>query len=240
VIGGPTRLQDFEDVGRLLCEAFDDGGDGSGPESQQSSFGGAIIDNWLWEAGITRTLAAAQYTNRYVSNARKMRGTKYSLLVAKSFGTAANRIAADSDADIAPDENNNNNIKPGQVIAMAEVGVSMYSVLSYSESSDATAPTPVSNRTTDVLASIGVICVQQTQRRSGAASELLKAAESIARTRWNETLLHAAVEQNNAGALSFFRSAGYEDTGLLVEVEVRERMRKGEMRPHILLQKRLR
>jgi len=119
----------------------------------------------------------------------------------------------------------------------------MYSVLSCSESSDATAPTaptPASNRTTDVLASIGVICVQQTQRRSGAASELLKVAESIARTRWNETLLHAAVEQNNVGALSFFRSAGYQESGLLVEVEVRERMRKGEMRPHILLQKRLR
>ena len=38
----------------------------------------------------------------------------------------------------------------------------------------------------------------------------------------------------------FFDAAGYEDSGLVVQVEVSERMRKGEMRPHILLQKRLR
>ena len=235
ISGAPTRFDDYEDVGRLLCEVFDDNAVSKQQQQQQGgkstinnvlgAASGGAVSSFLWNA-ITRTLAAAQYTNRYISNARKMRGKKYALLVAKSFGSDNN------------DNNSNRGIKPGQVIAMAEVGVSRYSILS-----DVTGTGGSSDERehdeTDVLASIGVLCVEESQRRSGAASELLKAAESLARRRWNETSLYAAVEESNWPALSFFNAAGYEDSGLVVQVEVSERMRKGEMRPHLLLQKRL-
>ena len=233
VICTPTRLQDYEDVGRLLCEAFEGGQ--SSLQKQQGGSGGNAVSDLLWNIGITRALAAAQYTNRYVSNARQMRGKKYALFVAKSFGTTANSIACiDGEAD-----NNNSTfagkgIKPGQVIAMAEVGVSKYRILQ-EESVRYSGVNPRDE--TDVIASVGVICVAESQRRSGAASELLKSAESVARRRWNETSLHAAVEPSNVGALRFFLSKGYEDSGLVVEVEVSERM-KGEMRPHILLRRK--
>ena len=232
ISGAPTRFDDYEDIGRLLCEVFDDNavskqqqGGKSASSSVLGAASGGAVSSFLWNT-ITRTLAAAQYTNRYISNARKMRGKKYALLVAKSFGSNNN------------DNNNNRVIKPGQVIAMAEVGVSRYPILSDVTGTGGSSDDREHDET-DVLASIGVLCVEESQRRSGAASELLKAAESLARRRWNETSLYAAVEESNTGALRFFNAAGYEDSGLVVQVEVSERMRKGEMRPHLLLQKRL-
>lgn len=232
ISGAPTRFDDYEDIGRLLCEVFDDNavskqqqGGKSTSSSVLGAASGGAVSSFLWNT-ITRTLAAAQYTNRYISNARKMRGKKYALLVAKSFGSNNN------------DNNNNRVIKPGQVIAMAEVGVSRYPILSDVTGTGGSSDDREHDET-DVLASIGVLCVEESQRRSGAASELLKAAESLARRRWNETSLYAAVEESNTGALRFFNAAGYEDSGLVVQVEVSERMRKGEMRRHLLLQKRL-
>lgn len=244
IISGPTRLDDYEEVGRLLCEAFDDQaalkqqqrGNSTRKGAGSSVFGAVLGDavrNLLWNVGITRTLAAAQYTNRYISNARKMRGKKYALLVAKSFGTTANRITTDG-IDACGKDSDSKGIKPGQVVAMAEIGISKYRILrreSEGSSDDR-------DDETDVLASIGVVCVAESQQRNGAASELIKAVESVARRRWNETSLHAAVEESNSGALRFFDAAGYEDSGLVVEVEVSERM-KGDVRPHVLLRKRL-
>ena len=227
VISGPTRLEDYEDVGRLFCEVFDDQADQAAlalNASSKSSSGAAVMSNMFWNAGITKTAAQYVYTNRYISNARKMRGKKYALLVAKSFGSDKN--------------DNSRAIKPGQVIAMAEVGVSRYPILS-DLTTGGLSEDDHDRDETDVLASIGVICVAESQRRSGAASQLLETAESLARRRWNETSLYAAVEESNNDALRFFDAAGYEDSGLVVQVEVSERMRKGEMRPHILLQKRL-
>ena len=182
----------------------------------------------LWNMGITKAWIARQYTNRYISNSRKMRGKKFSLLVAKSYGTTANN------ADDGENYQNVNRILPGQVIGVAEVGVSRYSIISGNN----TAALLSSDRTTDVVASIGVICVQNSQRGEGVGSELLAASESIVRSRWNETSVYAAVEESNAGALRFFHEEGYENSGLVVEVEVAERMSR-EKRPHLLLAKRL-
>ena len=241
VISGPTRRQDYQDVAGLLCEVFDDQADQaeaalvSNASSKSSSAGTAVMSNMLWNAGITKTAAQYMYTNRYISNARRMRGKKYALLVAKSFGSGS-----DKNDNIKSNNNDNSRaIKPGQVIAMAEVGVSRYPILS-DVTTGGLSEDDHDRDETDVLASIGVICVAESQRRSGAASQLLETAESLARRRWNETSLYAAVEESNNDALHFFDAAGYEDSGLVVQVEVSERMRKGEMRPHILLQKRLR
>ena len=242
VISGPTRRQDYEDVGRLLCEVFDDQADQAevlalnASSKSSSGAGTAVMSNMLWNAGITKTAAQYLYTNRYISNARKMRGKKYALLVAKSFGASDKN---DKNGNIKSNNNDNSRaIKPGQVIAMAEVGVSRYPILS--DLIGGSSSSEDDRDETDVLASIGVICVAESQRRSGAASQLLETAESLARRRWNETSLYAAVEESNNDALRFFDAAGYEDSGLAVRAEVSERMRKGEMRPHILLQKRLR
>ena len=223
VVSGPTRLQDYEDVGRLLVDSFD-------AMAKPQSSSGLMINELLWNVGITKAWIAQQYTNRYISNSRKMRGKKFSLLVAKSYGTTA---------DNADDgENNQNGIRivPGQVIGVAEVGVSRYSIISGNNTTSSSSSS--SDRTTDVVASIGVICVQNSQRGTGVGSELLAASESIVRSRWHEASLYAAVEESNGGALRFFHEEGYENSGLVVEVEVAERMSR-EKRPHLLLAKRL-
>ena len=220
VVSGPTRLQDYEDVGRLLVDSFDDA-----IAKPQSSSG---PNDLLWNMGITKAWIAQQYTSRYITNSRKMRGKKFSLLMAKSYGTTANN------ADNGESNQNDNRILPGQVIGVAELGVSRYPIISGNN----TAASLASDPTTDVVASIGVICVQNSQRGVGVGSELLAASESIVRSRWNETSLYAAVEESNAGALRFFHEEGYENSGLVVEVEVAERMSR-EKRPHLLLTKRL-
>mmetsp|Transcript_2382 Transcript_2382/g.6906 ORF Transcript_2382/g.6906 Transcript_2382/m.6906 type:complete len:332 (-) Transcript_2382:303-1298(-) len=230
VISGPTRLQDFEESSRLLVGSFD--------EKAEPQSSGPLAD-LLWNAGITKALIARQYANRYISNARKMRGkSKYSLLVAKSFGTTANNADGENaNGKVGGGGGGRNaygkSIKAGQVIGVAEAGISRYSVISTSNNAS-----EASTTATDVVASIGVICVQDSQRETGVGSELLAAAESIARRRWNETTLHAAVEESNVNALRFFHAAGYEESGLVVEVEVAERMGR-EKRPHLLLAKRL-
>ena len=217
VVSGPTRLQDYEDVGRLLVDSFDAM---AKPQSSRNDL--------LWNMGITKAWIAQQYTSRYITNSRKMRGKKFSFLVAKSYGTTANN------ADDGESNQNGNRIVPGQVIGVAELGVSRYPIISGNN----TAASLSSDATTDVVASIGVICVQNSQRGVGVGSQLLAASESIVRSRWNETSLYAAVEESNAGALRFFHEEGYENSGLVVEVEVVERMNR-EKRPHLLLTKRL-
>ena len=117
MVSGPTRLQDYEDVGRLLVDSFD-----AMAKPQRSS--GLMSNELLWNVGITKAWIAQQYTNRYISNSRKMRGKKFSLLVAKSYGTTANN------ADEGENNQNFNRILPGQVIGVAEVGVSRYSIIS--------------------------------------------------------------------------------------------------------------
>ena len=222
VVSGPTRLQDYEDVGRLLVDSFD-------AIAKPQSSSGPMGNDLLWNMGITKAWIAQQYTSRYITNSRKMRGKKFSLLVAKSYGTTANN------ADDGESNQNGNRILPGQVIGVAELGLSRYPIIS----GNSTAATLSSDPTTDVVASVGVICVQNSQRGEGVGSELLAASESIVRSRWNETSLYAAVEESNAGALRFFHEAGYENSGLVVEVEVAERMKSREKRPHLLLTKRL-
>lgn len=221
VVSGPTRLQDYEDVGRLLVDSFD-------AIAKPQSSSGPMGNDLLWDMGITKAWIAQQYTSRYITNSRKMRGKKFSLLVAKSYGTMANN------ADDGESNQNGIRIVPGQVIGVAELGVSRYPIIS----GNITAASLSSDPTTDVVASVGVICVQNSQRGVGMGSELLAASESIVRSRWNETSLYAAVEESNAGALRFFHEEGYENSGLVVEVEVAERMRR-EKRPHLLLTKRL-
>jgi len=178
-----------------------------------------------------------------------MRGKKYSLLLAKSFGTAASDKGIGNENDGGG--GSNRNTAPGTVVGVAEIGLSAYPLLSsyatdsYNENFKST---------TNVLASIGVLAVDPHERRTGIASALLNAAESIVRL-WNETHLYAAVEPDNIKALQFFQNYGYTpimlDSGcqnieedknsekkMMVSVEVSERL-KSFARPHFLLRKEL-
>ena len=222
VISGATRLSDYAEIGSLLVDTFD------GTSSTSTSTG---LDNILWNAGVTRAFVARRYTNRYVSTVRKMRGKKYALLLAKSYGDTNNNS---SDGTVAANE-----IKPGEVVGVAELGLSKYP-LSIDEGM---------SQETKVLPSVGVLAVNPSQRKSGIGRALLSAAESVVR-RWNETYIYAAVEPNNEVALSFFTNCGYDrvrpeslsggddDIGVKVYVEVAERMKR-ERRPHVLLRKRI-
>ena len=55
VICTPTRLQDYEDVGRLLCEAFEGGQ--SSLQKQQGGSGGNAVSDLLWNIGRLRVIA---------------------------------------------------------------------------------------------------------------------------------------------------------------------------------------
>lgn len=229
VISGATRLSDYSDVGSLLVDTFDV----TTSSAQSAALG---LDNLLWKTGVTRALVARRYTNRYISTVRKMRGKKYALLLAKSYGDASNSRSVDGTVGA-------NTAEQGTVVGVTELGLSRYplAIDACTETNDST------TQKTEVLASVGVLAVNPSQRRSGVGSALLSAAESVV-SRWNETYIYAAVEPSNEGALGFFARQGYEpvradtsvgDNGVVrVYVDVAERLRR-ERRPHILLRKEI-
>lgn len=261
VISGATRYQDYSDVGSLLVNVFDDASSSSSSYGKSNSksnnnngVSSSLIDNILWDTGVTKAFAARRYTNRYISTVRKMRGKKYSLVLAKSYGGDVNKkinddkeninTGTDTDGRSSHEEvDSAATIKPGTVVGVAEVGLSTYPLV---VGTDTNTKDYGSSPTTEVLASVGVLAVDPSQRQSGIGSALLAAAESVAR-RWGETYLYVAVEPGNEVALRFFEGSGYAsvktnaDTNtdaVTVYVEVAERM-KMERRPHILLAKEI-
>mmetsp|Transcript_1910 Transcript_1910/g.4440 ORF Transcript_1910/g.4440 Transcript_1910/m.4440 type:complete len:327 (+) Transcript_1910:45-1025(+) len=228
VISGATRLSDYSDVGSLLVDTFD-----VTSSAQSAALG---LDNLLWKMGVARALVARRYTNRYISTVRKMRGKKYALLLAKSSDDESNSRNGGGTVRAKRGEQ-------GTVVGVTELGLSRYplAIDACTESNDSTI------HKTEVLASVGVLAVNPSQRRRGVGSALLSAAESVVRL-WNETYIYAAVEPSNEAALGFFARQGYEpvksytsaggNAVVRVYVDVAERLRR-ERRPHILLRKEI-
>lgn len=236
----PESLEDFFKLGSLLVETFDeDAGNDEG-------FVGDFLRKGL------QSVAVRRYANKYASTVRKMRGKKHTLILAK---------------DRSDDS----------VVGMVEMGVSAYggpsprevvpttSVIKPDEDGDASShpPETMSTRVGEVVASIGVLAVSPSYRRSGIGCALVIEAVGTAGRRWSKQSLHAAVEPSNEKALKFFRQMGFEeivattttssgggfetmassggdgnsgDEYVLVEVPVQDLWRT-EGRPHLLLRK---
>ena len=188
----------------------------------------------LFDKALTRDFTYRQY----ITTARRMRGKKYSLLLAKQY--------FDNDESSSSDGNYN-------VVGVVEMGMCP--------------PLPASKSPSDVLQStqnlvlgadasfslanegpqptIGLLCVKSTHQTTGIGGSLLQKCQYIAKEIWKHPNIYVDVEPNNKNALKFFEKSGYEyvmedggDERMMRNTSVfRRRVR--EVRSHFLLRKRL-
>jgi ribosomal protein S18 acetylase RimI-like enzyme len=119
----------------------------------------------------------------FVSNARKLQGSKYTVLLAKD---------------------------QGNVIGMIEVGVNSnnYTTTSSSYSTEIDDKLiGTDNMIRQRRPTIGLLCVDSKFRNQGVAKELVYRCEQIVSNIWKDDVIYAEVQPENFKAMSFFQSS---------------------------------
>lgn len=108
----------------------------------------------------------------------------------------------------------------GQVLGVAEMGISTNG---------------------DRRATLGVLCVSPTARRTGVGRALVARCEEIASNIWHEDVLWVEVEATNEKALSFFSACEYycSDSKEWSMVPVQQQRGVVVKKPHVVLSKTL-
>lgn len=239
VISPPSSASDYRQLASLLASTFD------APQAVTSNKNGANQQPSLqskmevlkWNL-LEKSLTEESTYKRYASTARRMRGKKYCLLVAKEY-------IPDGDGDLRL-----------SVVGIAEMGISLCPVPlqevgsssfvedgSYGEK-DERNDTNNDNTGLRPRPTVGVLCVDPTYHQKGIGKALVQKCEQVAVDVWDEQFTFVDVEPENQKALSFFQSCGYDvlkdDSG---EVQMRNTTvstrRSAESRPHYLLRKKL-
>mmetsp|Transcript_13273 Transcript_13273/g.27517 ORF Transcript_13273/g.27517 Transcript_13273/m.27517 type:complete len:269 (+) Transcript_13273:112-918(+) len=199
----PTQQQDWQQIASIVAKSWDSKEPCAASEKQPLQWLGPLTTMWN-DARLEQ-----QAYQRYVSTARRMRGTKYALLVAKEWGA---------------------------VVGVIEMGIQQFN---QSEASKVETSCPTINTGTQPLSSvatIGMVCVDGEYRGLGIAHELVNHCEEMAQHVWNETIICADVEPQNGAALRIFQSRGYQVVDDSVIVPVRH-YGKLQRRQHIRLAK---
>ena len=220
----PASSYDYRQLASLLVSSFD------APQSckEEDDNASSMIQRLQWDL-YEKSLTEEFTYKRYVSTVRRMRGKKYCLLVAKK-------------ANIMDDGEESDDV----VVGMVEMGMSLCPI-----------PTNITSPTTDnndgssndnsmtPTPLIGVICVSPNHQNEGIGMKLLHKCEEVAREVWKEEYICVDVELDNTPALSLFEMGGYEECldgegGALMRNTTILRRRKAEVRPHLLMRKRIR
>eukprot|EP00984_Skeletonema_dohrnii_P014743 scaffold6249_cov119-Skeletonema_dohrnii-CCMP3373.AAC.3 len=227
-ISPPSSADDYRQLTALLVSTFD------APQSCQEDDEVPLMERLQWDL-FEKSLTEEFTYKRYVSLARKMRGKKYCLLVAK-------QIDEDSD-DVSLSSLGSSN----GVVGMVEMGMSLCPV-DANNTSTTTDDDDMNNSSKEAMSPsplIGVICVSPTHQKEGIGMKLLNKCEEVARDIWKEEFICVDVEPNNAPALSLFEMGGYmesfdgEGDALMRNTTILRR-RRAEVKPHYLLRKRIR
>jgi ribosomal protein S18 acetylase RimI-like enzyme len=230
IIAPPTSALDYQQAASLVVSTFDapclndkQKVDES-PQNRFNLFRWNLIDKSLTE----------DFTYRqYVRTARRMRGKKYCLLLAKEYQDDDSFAAGSYD-----------------VVGMVEMGMSPCPK-SFSTVDKVTSEVDPYNSQSEVGATttgdcpqptIGVLCVKSTHQKQGVGRALVQKCEEIVQEIWKENEIFVDVEPSNRNALLFFRNCGYEyavdesGTKLMRDTKVFRR-RVEEVKPHWLLRK---
>ena len=227
-ISPPSSADDYRQLASLLVSSFD------APQSCQEDDAVPMMERLQWD--LYEKSFTEEFTyKRYVSLARKMRGKKYCLLVAK-------QIDMDSD-DVSSSSLGRSN----GVVGMVEMGMSLCPVDANNTSTTAY-DDEINKSSKEVMSPsplIGVICVSPTHQKEGIGTKLLNKCEEVARDIWKEEFICVDVEPNNTPALSLFEMGGYVESldgegGVLKRNATILRRRRAEIKPHYLLRKRIR
>lgn len=227
VITPPTSASDYQCIASLIVSSFDSPAAASAEVQDDTSIQNRI-ESLRWNI-FGKTLTEDYTYRQYVRTARRMRGKKYCLLVAKEY----------HDEDL---ENGKYD-----VVGMVEMGMSICpvssstadnngSTLSYESQSANEEPKP--------QPTIGVLCVKSTHQKQKIGSALIQKCEQIVQEVWKEHSIFVDVEPTNDRALAFFEKCGYkhlvDENGMQQTRETTVfRRRVQEVRLHWMLQKLL-
>jgi GNAT superfamily N-acetyltransferase len=218
IISPPASFGDYRQLASLLVGTFDVPSLDSATNSTSLQFN---IDALRWNM-FEKSLTEEHTLKKYTNTARRMRGKKYCLLIAKEY---------------IKDDDGNQQMRVGDdVIGMVEMGMSLCPTCSNYNRTDNTVLRP--------QPTVGVLCVKASHRKKGIGQALIQKCEQVAENVWNEELLFVDVEPSNHNTMTLFEKWGYtcivNETG---EAQMRNttvsRRRIERFRPHYLLRKRL-
>lgn len=156
-----------------------------------------IIQKWndnYWSMIVKPRLESLTYQH-FVSTARKMQGSKYSILLAKEHGNVVGMIEFGINSSMDPLKRTMTEDADGTNSNDSSQSCDVDSVLMKRRGR----PT------------IGLLCVDPKYRKRGIAKELVRRSEDIVLNIWKDEMIYAEVQPNNDKAMSFFQSTcGYE------------------------------
>lgn len=231
IISSPASANDYRQLASLLVSSFDAPSQSYKEDDDDDAV--SKIQRLQWDL-YERSLTEEFTYKRYVSTARRMRGKKYCLLLAKK--------------NVVGDDNMSSK-RSDDVVGMVEMGMSLCPIPSNITSTSTDVDGAINNceeiKTPTPL--IGVICVSPKHQKEGIGMKLLQKCEEVAREIWKEEYICVDVEPDNARALSLFEMGGYVECldgngegGALMRNTTILRRRSAEVKPHYLLRKRLR
>ncbi len=252
----PTSKADYQELASLLVQSFDEPTilNKNNYTSLINSVGDDYVDDEIIQESIKPIIQkqfdqitwslydkclTEQYTFRqYVQNARKMKGKKYALYLAKEYnpGTSIN-----SDIDTP---------RPFyETIGLIEVGMVLEPnrITNDNDSGNSSKGSGGGSGSVSILRArptVGILCVKPDHMKKGVGKALLTKIEQVVSEIWNETQLFIEVEPINERALRFFNSNGYEicldSFGKeIIQIANVSRRRKMEERPHFVMSKML-
>lgn len=202
----PTSLQDWKDLSALLCDTFD--APSKDPTiSSSSSVTKLSIEELKWNL-YERQFTIQDIYKRYTRTARKLKGTKYNLFLAKQD------YATEMDSNME------------EIVGVVELGMTLANEVENNP--------PNSKR--KARATIGVLCVKEEYQGQGIGSALVSKCQERAKDVWMEDEIYVEVEPSNKNALAFFHSCGYQETSPIeIKNATVSRRRQMESRPHWVL-----
>lgn len=206
IITPPASNSDYQCMASLITSTFDRPKDDSKWASLRwKLFGKSLTDDFTYR--------------QYVSTARRMRGKKYCVFIAKD-------------------------IIDGTVVGMVEMGMSMCPVTTSLAKDSNFGPSIDNIGTTESSPqpTVGVLCVKSTHQNQGIGYSLLQKCEEVAQDLWKEQHVYVDVEPKNCKALAFFTKCSYEhvldeQNELTLRNTTVYKTRVQDVKPHWLLRK---
>ncbi len=216
VILPPSSFDDYRRLASLLVGTFDDPTENVVKKSTSLQF---KVDALRWNI-VEKSLTEEYTRNKYISTARRLRGKKYCVLIAKEC--------------IQDDDHNQQVRVRDDVIGIVEMGMSLCPIFSNDAEDSHCTPQPT----------VGVLCVKSSHQKKGIGQALMKKCEQVAANIWNEQYLFVDVEPSNINAMKLFEKWGYAcRVNGMGEAQMRNttvsRRRIEQSMPHYLLRKRL-
>ncbi len=226
VITSPSNQKDWRELACLLVETFDEKiiMEKINSNENKSTFQ-SKLELVQWNL-IERSLTEQYNFNQYVQTAKKMKGKKYSLFLAKEYNPGC------KEKEIRPFY---------ETVGMIEIGMTLEPSTPSPIDPSLVSDECIGNRDKILIprATVGVLCVKSTAQNNGVGHALLQRCEQVIVELWDEDEVFVEVEPNNLAALSFFNKHGYlNHHGEMRNATVSSR-RNEEKKPHYVLRKLL-